>query len=228
MWTWITTELFYLGRIMLAGICGGIIGYERQSRRKIAGLRTHVIVAVSAALMMILSKYGFQDTLSEYVKLDPSRVASGVVTAIGFLGSGMIFFRNNSISGLTTSAGIWATVGVGMAAGAGMYGVGISCTVIVLLVELFLGRKGILSEKGKESREITAKYRWNPEQNQKTLDYLRKQAECSGGNVTGLVVKRKEDGMMKVLLRIETGRDWDAVRFAEAMSDEPEIIEVTV
>ena len=228
MWTLITTELIYLGRILLAGICGGIIGYERQSRRKIAGLRTHVIVAVSAALMMILSKYGFQDTLGECVKLDPSRVASGVVTAFGLLGSGMIFFRNNSISGLTTSAGIWATVGVGMAAGVGMYGVGISCTVIVLLVELFLGRKGVLSAKGKESREIIAKFRWDPEQHQKSLESLRKRAECNGGSVTGLIVKKKEDGMMKVLLRIETGQDWDAVGFAESLSEEPEIIEVTV
>ena len=153
---WVLVELGYLGRIVLAGICGGVIGYERQSKRKIAGLRTHVIVAVSSALMIILSKYGFQDVLDEYVKLDPSRVASGIVTAIGFLGSGMIFFRNNSVSGLTTSAGVWATVGVGMAVGAGMYAVGVATTIIVLLVELFLGRKGVLSGKGKELRDIVA------------------------------------------------------------------------
>ena len=65
-------------------------------------------------MMMIISKYGFGDVLNEYVKLDPSRVAAGVVTAIGFIGSGIIIFRNNSVNGITTSAGIWATVGVGM------------------------------------------------------------------------------------------------------------------
>ena len=75
-------EGIYLGRILLAGVCGGIIGYERQNRRKTAGLRTHVIVAVSSALMVLLSKYGFQDVVGEYVRVDPSRVASGAVTAL--------------------------------------------------------------------------------------------------------------------------------------------------
>ena len=118
---YIVLQLGYVGRILLAGICGYVIGLERQTKRKMAGPKTHVIVAITAALMIVLSKYGFDDVLGEYIKLDPSRVAAGIVTAIGFLGSGMILSKNNNIIGLTTSAGIWATVGVGMAMGAGLY-----------------------------------------------------------------------------------------------------------
>lgn len=117
-------QLIYVLRLVSAALCGGLIGYERQSRKKTAGTRTHVIIAVAAAAMMIISKYGFNDVLGDYVKLDPSRVAAGIVTAVGFIGSGIIIFRNNNVNGITTSAGIWATVGVGMAMGAGMYVLG--------------------------------------------------------------------------------------------------------
>lgn len=108
--------------------------------------------------MMIISKYGFGDVLNEYVKLDPSRVAAGVVTAIGFIGSGIIIFRNNSVNGITTSAGIWATVGVGMSMGAGMYILGAVSTAIVMLSELFLGRKGYFSRRNGEDKEVEIEY----------------------------------------------------------------------
>ena len=137
-------ELMMIGRLLIAGLCGGVIGHERENRRKPAGVRTHTVVGVASALMMLISKYGFNDVLNEYTKLDPSRVAAGVVTAIGFLGSGMIIARNKSVSGITTSAGIWATVGVGLAVGSGMIYLGIATSVIVVLVEMFLGRGGIM------------------------------------------------------------------------------------
>ena len=129
----VTEQLIYVLRLVAAALCGGLIGCERQSKKKTAGTRTHVIIAVASAMMMIISKYGFGDVLNEYVKLDPSRVAAGVVTAIGFIGSGIIIFRNNSVNGITTSAGIWATVGVGMSMGAGMYILGAVSTAIVML-----------------------------------------------------------------------------------------------
>ena len=151
-------QLEWMARILMAGACGGIIGYERESRKKTAGLRTHVIVAVSSALMLILSKYGFQDVTGQYVRVDPSRMAAGAVAAIGFLGSGVIFSRNKNVSGITTSAGIWATLGVGMAIGAGMYVIGICTTGIVVLVEIFLGRQGKLSHIIKDVYEIEVEY----------------------------------------------------------------------
>ncbi|GGO05505.1 MgtC/SapB family protein [Saccharibacillus kuerlensis] len=132
-------ELEHLFRVLLAGICGGLIGYERKSRRKEAGTRTHFIVAVGAALIMIVSKYGFMDLEGrDGVQIDPTKVASGIVSGVGFLGAGMIFMRKQTINGLTTAAGIWATAGVGMALGAGLYILGIAVTLIIYLTQLVL------------------------------------------------------------------------------------------
>ena len=90
------TQMEFLVRILLAGICGGIIGYERKSRNKEAGIRTHLIVASGAALIMIVSKYGFTDILGDKgIALDPSRIAAQIVTGVGFLGAGMIFKRTD-------------------------------------------------------------------------------------------------------------------------------------
>ncbi|WP_347562664.1 MgtC/SapB family protein [Clostridium sp. HBUAS56010] len=126
------TGLFF--RIVVAGVIGYLIGYERKSRYKGAGMRTHAIVAMGAALMMVVSKYGFQD-LPDF---DPSRVAAQIVSGIGFLGAGVIFVKNNSVSGLTTAAGIWATAGVGMAIGAGAYYVGGGAGILLLFTQIIL------------------------------------------------------------------------------------------
>ena len=108
-------------RLILASCCGLCIGIERTNRLKDAGIRTHLIVCMGAALMMLVSKYGFFDVspLTEFFKADVSRVASSVVSGVGFLGAGIIFERNRSVTGLTTAAGIWTTAGIGMAMGAG-------------------------------------------------------------------------------------------------------------
>ena len=101
-------ELEYMLRIAIAALCGGIIGFERSRMRKEAGLRTHIIVAVGAALLMIVSKYGFMDILdTPGIRVDGSRVAANVITGISFLGAGVIFVRDVSIKGLTTAAGLW-------------------------------------------------------------------------------------------------------------------------
>ena len=131
----------YFLRVAIAALCGGLIGYERESRLKTAGIRTHVIVALSASLMMIVSKYGFADVLSLYnIDYDPSRVASGIVSAIGFLGAGVIFTNRNMVNGITTAAGVWATVGVGMAIGGGMYPIGICTTLLIIFIQFLLHR----------------------------------------------------------------------------------------
>ena len=139
-----TQEFIYILRIILAGLCGIIVGLERKNRSKEAGIRTHFVVACGAALMMIVSKYAFFDVISQgayngvEVRLDPSRVASTIASGIGFLGAGMIFVHRNTITGLTTAAGIWATSGVGMAIGAGMYAIGIFATVLILGAQILL------------------------------------------------------------------------------------------
>ncbi len=128
-------------RIVLSAVCGAVIGLERERRYKNAGLRTHVIVAISAAILMIVSKYGFLDIASiPDVRLtsDGGRIAAGVIQSIGFLGAGVIFVRKESIIGLTTAAGLWATVGIGLCFGSGMYFLGISATLILVLVNILL------------------------------------------------------------------------------------------
>lgn len=139
-----TYHINLLVRIIISCICGIFIGFERKNRAKEAGVRTHCIVACASALMMIISKYGFYDLITEAMKngadvrLDPSRLAQGIVTGVGFLGAGMIYIRRGSIRGLTTASGIWATSGIGMAIGAGMYIVGIFATVIILFIQVIL------------------------------------------------------------------------------------------
>lgn len=134
-------ELQYIIRLVIAAVCGALIGYERKNRSKVAGVRTHCVVACASALMMILSKYAYQDVIDmygEFMKVDPSRIASGVVSGVGFLGAGMIFIQKQTVTGLTTAAGIWATSGIGMAIGAGMYLIGGAATLIILLIQVIL------------------------------------------------------------------------------------------
>ena len=124
----------YLIRVVVACLCGGLIGLERTKRLKEAGIRTHIIVALGATLVMVISKYGFTDV----VGADASRIASNVITGISFLGAGVIFVRGGSVKGLTTAAGIWATAAIGLALGAGMYTVGVLCTALMILLQIAL------------------------------------------------------------------------------------------
>lgn len=131
-------------RLVVACLCGAVIGYERSLRQKEAGLRTHIILALGSALVMIVSKYGFTDVVQAYtdIKLqaDVSRVASNIMTGVGFLGAGVIFVRGGSIKGLTTAAGIWACAGIGICIGAGMYALGVIATLLLLLIQIILHR----------------------------------------------------------------------------------------
>ena len=148
-----TFELIYILRLFIAGICGLAIGIERKNRAKEAGLRTHFVVACGAALMMLISKYGFIDMeqFGAMKVVDGARIAAQVVSGVGFLGAGMIFVQKQTITGLTTAAGIWTTAGIGMAIGAGMYVVGISATVLILLAQFILHKnlRGIKLPKNK-------------------------------------------------------------------------------
>lgn len=122
-------------RLVVASLMGVVIGLEREYRSKEAGYRTHFLVALGSALMMIVSQYGFSDVLkTDLVRLDPSRLASQVVSGIGFIGAGtIILLQKQIVRGLTTAAGIWATSGIGLAIGAGMYVIGITATVLFLI-----------------------------------------------------------------------------------------------
>jgi hypothetical protein len=132
----------FLIKMVLATVMGVIIGFERKSRNKGAGIRTHAIVSLASALMMIVSKYGFFDI----VEYDAARVAAQVVSGIGFLGTGLIFIKNNAVNGLTTAAGIWATAGIGLAMGAGLYAVAIFGTLLIVIIQILMHKDTFLSK----------------------------------------------------------------------------------
>lgn len=121
-------------RLICACISGFIIGRERENKRKFAGIRTHLLVCLGACVAMIISKYGFADSEN----YDVERIAAQVVSGIGFLGAGVIFVKNNSVTGLTTAAGIWLTSIIGMAFGSGMYFIGCISTIFIITSQVIL------------------------------------------------------------------------------------------
>jgi len=176
----------YLIRILVAGLCGGIIGYERKNRMKEAGIRTHFIVCLSSALMMIVSKYGFQDQIGiNGISLDPSRIAAQVVSGVGFLGAGMIFMRRQSVKGLTTAAGVWGTAGVGLAIGSGLYFIGLISAIVIVIAQTILHRDfSWLSTPRTE--ELTLKISNEPE----VLEYIEKTLKKEDIEVMNFKAKR--------------------------------------
>lgn len=127
-------------RLLVAALMGSAIGMERERLNWVAGLRTHMLVAVGSCLAMIVSAYGFTEVLNHKdVVLDPSRVAAQVVSGIGFLGAGTIFFwRKEILRGLTTAAALWAVASIGLAIGGGMYVAGVAATALVLIILLLM------------------------------------------------------------------------------------------
>lgn len=165
--TFITTfklESFfpYLLGLVTAVICGAAIGVERTFRQKEAGIRTHIIVALGSALIMIVSKYGFFDIvgLADHVNLDGSRLAAQVVTGISFLGAGIIVYKG-TVKGLTTAAGVWTTAGIGLAAGAGMYGIAVYATLILLIVQIVIHK--LLPVENTSTTAVSMKLKDDPE-----------------------------------------------------------------
>lgn len=131
-------QLFELG---LAFLLSALIGLEREVRHKSAGLRTYTIVGTTAALFLLISKYGFSDVLiNDRVVLDPSRVAAQIVTGIGFIGAGLIFVKGDRVSGLTTAATVWLVTAIGMACGAGLPLLAGAVTVAYFIVALIFPR----------------------------------------------------------------------------------------
>lgn len=125
-----------ISRLLIAAILGSAVGWERQRKDGTAGLRTHMLVCVGATLVMIVSAFGFDDILGKpSVVLDPSRIAAQVISGIGFLGAGTIFFlRPQIIRGLTTAAGLWTVAAVGLAVGGGLYIAAVAATSIILII----------------------------------------------------------------------------------------------
>jgi putative Mg2+ transporter-C (MgtC) family protein len=121
-------------RLLLAALLGSVIGFERERLLWAAGLRTHMLVSVGSCLFMIVSAYGFAGVIGPGIVLDPSRIAAGVVSGVGFLGAGSIILRNEVVKGLTTAASLWAVAAVGLAVGGGLYLAAGAATLIILVI----------------------------------------------------------------------------------------------
>ena len=125
----LATQLQLALRLTLALSLGAIVGLERELQRQEAGFRTHAVVSLGAGIFTVVSGYAFAGIGS-----DPTRIAAQIVSGIGFIGAGTIIQSRGGIKGLTTAASLWAVAGIGMACGAGLYGVAVSGTVLMLVV----------------------------------------------------------------------------------------------
>ncbi len=160
------SELEISLRLVLAAIFGAAIGLERERKDWAAGIRTHMMVSMGSALIMLVSSFGFQDLVgTDYVELDPSRVAAQIVSGIGFIGAGAILFRKpGTVLGLTTASGIWTVSGIGMATGGGMYFAAGIATVLSIGIMWGLQplQKRFSSKFKNRSLTITARADANP------------------------------------------------------------------
>ncbi len=212
-----------LVRLLVACACGCIIGIERSFRQKEAGIRTHVILALGAALMMIVSKEGFYDLVEKGIDADGSRIASNIVTGISFLGAGVIFVRGGSIKGLTTAAGIWATAGIGMALGAGMYTLGIVCTGGMIIIQLLLHKFMPFSEN-METNIITIKVN----DGSQGLDQITEELTRAGILITGIRFKKQDNGITKAELTVRTKKKTSMKAVLELINNNEAIQEFTI
>ncbi len=141
------TDLQVLIRLSFAGILGGIIGFEREKHGRAAGFRTHILVSIGSALVMLTSLYMYE-LYGSKVPIDPGRIAAGIVTGIGFLGAGTIIRSGATVRGLTTAASLWSIAGIGMAVGCGFYIAAMVATLLIF-VTLFLLRRIYIEEEHK-------------------------------------------------------------------------------
>ena len=179
-------------KICLATALGAIVGIERERSERAAGLRTHALVALGAAVFMLTSAFGFKDVLgTPAVGLDPSRVAAQIVTGIGFLGAGAIIFQNEMVRGLTTAASIWVVAAIGMAAAGGMYVLAVSSTALTLIVLAIL--KTVETHWFKDRRSSVLSLQIDP--NAISLAQIRTEIEAQGLKVEQIKVTPDRPGV---------------------------------
>ena len=209
-------QMELLLRLVIACILGMVIGVERKNRNKIAGIRTHAIVAFGAALMMIVSKYGFEDLNGSY---DASRIASQIVSGVGFLGAGIIFVKDrNSVSGLTTAAGIWVTAGVGMCIGAGLYFISASSTLLLLIMQEMLHRVGFLAnENYRANVRLTV-------ENNVNIHELEEMVKKEQVELTSIKIIRSDKVNTKIELNLVFAPQMDKMDFLNRLAAYPGVI----
>lgn len=214
-------QLEYLVRVIVACLCGLVIGYERSKRQKEAGLRTHIILCMGCAVMTIVSKYGFLDAKLLGLNVDATRVAANIITGIGFLGAGVIFVRGGSVRGLTTAAGVWTTSGIGLAIGSGMYTIGIACTIILILVQLIIHKLFPSLET-----LITIELNIRTKNNKEVVDRIKKLIDEYNVIVNSFKIKKKESEL-EIRYNIRMHKQSSNDVFMTLLAGDEDIIEVS-
>lgn len=210
-------QLEYFIRILLAGICGAVIGFERRKRFKDAGIRTHLILAIGCAMIMIVSKYAFSDVLD----YDASRIASNVVSGVGFLGAGVIFVKSGSVRGLTTAAGIWTTAAIGMAIGAGFYLLGIGVSALLVLLQFLLYRM-VPALESIEVAELLIKAKRTPT----ILETIKTELDKNNIFISTMKVKKHEHDL-EIRFSVKVQKDHSLQGLFELLSTYDEILEIS-
>ena len=209
-------------RLLLASFLGALIGMERERKDWNAGPRTHMMVSVGACLFMIVSAFGFQDILgTENVELDPSRIASQVVSGIGFIGAGAILFlKQGTVRGLTTAAGLWTVAAIGLATGGGMYFAAVVTTIISLLILWAL--QPIQHMYSKRFRQVTLRIVTNLDN--KNLQILEEFKNNKNFRVRSYVIEQKKD-YFAFLIRLGNVEDSKINELVEQLKNHPDIRE---
>ncbi|WP_018978228.1 MgtC/SapB family protein [Saccharibacillus kuerlensis] len=171
---WVIDNTYILLRLLCAVLLGGLIGWERERSSHAAGLRTHILVSLGSALIMLLSMYGFAAFVQEpSVRVDPARLATAVISGIGFLGAGTILFTGKAITGLTTAASLWVVAAIGLAVGAGFYFAAILTTLIVFLTLLVLNSVEQRYIRGHHTHVVTVRGRTGSGLLEKVSDFMK-------------------------------------------------------
>lgn len=198
--------------LLLSVVLGFIIGFERKLRMKEAGIRTHTIVCVGAALMMVVSMHAFGDDA------DSARVAAQIVSGVGFLGAGMIVYKQHEVHGLTTAAGVWATAGVGMACGGQKYVLAIGATLILLIVQCIF-HLNVWVFKAKKYYSVRIVFELTNDENMKVK-------EMFGVDRFNELVLHREGDRVVYNATLNTDREFSSSRLKEIMAENPFICSI--
>lgn len=203
-------ELRIMLDLLLALVLGFAIGFERKVRSKEAGIRTHTIVCLGSALMMVVSMHAFGDDA------DAARVAAQIVSGVGFLGAGMIVYKQHEVHGLTTAAGVWATAGVGMACGGQLYIIAVGATILLILCQLVLHSKLKIFHR-KRTYSVNIEFVQTQDEN------LIIKGIFGTDRFNRLVIKR-EEGRVVYSATLNTEKEFSSSRLNEIVAENPFII----
>jgi len=217
-----------LERLLAALLAGGLIGFERSYNGRPAGLRTHSLVCMASSLLMLLTVYQWELLASapmDTVRVDPTRMAQGVMTGIGFLGAGVIMKEKFTIRGLTTAASIWITASIGILLGMGFYQAGVVATLLTLIVLSFFG----WVEKRMPSREysrLVLTFKTRTVMKRQELNELIRQFKIRGSNPS---YKLEEGGeYLEYRMNLSTTHVNNFQKLADHLTGMPGVHEFTI